>query len=341
MDLTRVVAMVLVVLDHAVIEVAPLAERATSDVRWWVAEALLAVSRLAVPLFIMVSGALLLDPARTEPVSEFARRRLQRVAVPLLVWALTYLTFRKDVLAEPLTGERAVDDLASGSPYYHLYYLYIALGLYALTPFLRRLIGAVDRRTIMMLCGMAFALGIGDQFLRTVLQVGSSNGLTYFVDYVGFYLAGWLLRDVRLRRGQTRTAAAALVAAVAVVVLASATLVELGAGEHWFYPATYLSPAVIAAAVALLLLLQTARLGTSSQSVVRRLSDLSLGTYLVHPMLLDLFRRATVFRREAPSMPGGVDGLLGWVLGLTVGGLLAGMAVTFVARLVPVVRRVF
>lgn len=334
MDLGRVIAMVLVVLDHAVINVRVLADQDTGDVRWWIAQFLLAISRLAVPVFIMISGALLLDPARTEPLGTFARRRLQRVAVPLLVWSVAYLTFYRDVLDQPLTDEDALRRLVAGDPYYHLYYLYIALGLYALTPFLRRLIAAADRQMVVALCGLAFALGITDQFLQWVLQVGANNGLTYFVDYVGFYLAGWLLRDAARNRRLMRAAAPGLALAIALVVLASWALIEAGQGVQWFYPHSYLSPLVIVASIGLYVTLQTSRSSGRGAGRLRRLSDLSLGTYLVHPMLLDLYR-------EDRTMPAGVDGFLGWVLGLTLLGVLAGLTITSVARLVPVLRRVF
>lgn len=333
MDVARVVAMVLVVLDHAVIQAAVLARRDTTAAEWWVAEPLLAVSRLAVPIFIMVSGALLLDPARSDSLRTFAQRRLARVGIPLLFWAIAYLTFRRDVLDQSLSGGQALRDIASGDPHYHLYYLYIALGLYAITPFLRRLIATMEHRSIVILCGMAFLLGAVDQFLRTVLQVGSSNGITLFVDYVGFYLAGWLLRDVGRRQPAGRSAAAA-VFALALVVLVTATLIDTGQGAHWFYPSTYLSPAVIVASIALFLLLQRARPAGRRAKVARRLSDLSLGTYLVHPMILDLIR-------QERTEPDGVGGLLLWVGSLTASGLVGGLVITMVARRIPLLSRVF
>ena len=340
MDVARVVAMVLVVLDHAVIYVSPLYATDTGDPRWWVAEPLLAVSRLAVPIFLMVSGALLLDPARREPLRSFATRRLHRVGLPLLVWGVAYLVYRDivPVLERDLTPDKGVRALLAGEPYYHLYYLYIALGMYALTPLLRRLIATVDRKYVAALCCFAFLFGVVDQFPRFDLHLGATNGFTMFIDYIGFYLAGWLLRDAASPRRAT-AAAAVLVAAMAAVVLGTWALINADEAEHWFYLASYLSPTVIVASLALFVLLQSARLDVRGRTVFRRLADLSLGTYLVHPMVLDLIRPDLDDR--GPTMPPGVDGLLIWVWGLTLAGLVAGLTISFLARLVPGLRQVF
>jgi peptidoglycan/LPS O-acetylase OafA/YrhL len=61
---------------------------------WWISTAFNAFARTCVPLFLMASGATLLDTAKTEPVSRFLARRVQRIIVPLMVWSCVYLADR-------------------------------------------------------------------------------------------------------------------------------------------------------------------------------------------------------------------------------------------------------
>src|SRR5437763_9984766 len=49
------------------------------DRDWWVANFWDAFTRWAVPAYIMLSGALLLDPVRAEHPSDFYRKRLGRI----------------------------------------------------------------------------------------------------------------------------------------------------------------------------------------------------------------------------------------------------------------------
>jgi surface polysaccharide O-acyltransferase-like enzyme len=57
---------------------------------WWWANLYNSASRAAVPLFIMVSGALLLNgPWRG--LKCFASRRIAKVVVPLIAWTFLYM----------------------------------------------------------------------------------------------------------------------------------------------------------------------------------------------------------------------------------------------------------
>ena len=47
------------------------------------------ISRVAVPLFFMVSGYLLLR--KEEPYGEFFRKRALKVVLPFLIWSVIYL----------------------------------------------------------------------------------------------------------------------------------------------------------------------------------------------------------------------------------------------------------
>ena len=88
----------------------------------------------------MISGALLLDPERPQDARH--SRRVARICAPLLFWTLFYLLWR--------TALDWIDDgrldlsfwprkLAHGEPYYHLWYLYMIVGLYLFAPLVRAL----------------------------------------------------------------------------------------------------------------------------------------------------------------------------------------------------------
>src|SRR3954447_23076195 len=77
LDLARVLAIGAVLAVHeAGAAVGARRPGEPADPAWWAANVLDAASRWCVPVFVMVSGALLLDPRRTERPREFYRRRL-------------------------------------------------------------------------------------------------------------------------------------------------------------------------------------------------------------------------------------------------------------------------
>src|SRR5947209_7774316 len=86
LDVLRAFAIVLVVLLHAA---HPVTHDATvGSSRWWAANLYEGGGRCCVPLFIMISGALLLDPGKRENLSAFFRKRVTRVIIPFLAWSL-------------------------------------------------------------------------------------------------------------------------------------------------------------------------------------------------------------------------------------------------------------
>ena len=88
-DMIRAYATFLVVFSHVF---APLvwAYNTTSEPVWLVMNVCDALIRPCVPLFVMISGALLLNPSREESISLFLKKRLTKILVPLILWSLIY-----------------------------------------------------------------------------------------------------------------------------------------------------------------------------------------------------------------------------------------------------------
>lgn len=101
LDLARAIAIIAVVLVHAVAPAVNGTWVAEGGATWWIANVTDSAGRWCVPVFVMVSGALLLDPRRVERPREFYRRRLARIGVPLVVWTLVHLAYRRWWLDEP------------------------------------------------------------------------------------------------------------------------------------------------------------------------------------------------------------------------------------------------
>jgi len=295
MDLARVIAIGAVVLIHVVAPtVSGGAGEALTHPRWWLGNVVDSACRFSVPLFIMISGAPLLA-RRNEGLGEFYLRRLRRIGLPLAFWSVFYLLFRAHVLDQPVTISTALRSTAFAVPYFHLYFLFILLGLYLATPFLRMLVAALPERGVLGLAAGLIALGAADQVLSAFFGAGRANAVTMFLPYLGYYLAGHALQRVQLPRRAVGLAAltfggSVLLTAVGTWVLAR----QYGWTAQGSYLYGYLSPTVIAGALAAFLLLRA--LPTLLPAVGRpgverwvgRLSPLTFGVYLVHPALMAL-----------------------------------------------------
>ncbi|HSK26997.1 MAG TPA: acyltransferase family protein [Jiangellales bacterium] len=289
LDLARVVAIGAVVLVHVLAPAVngTFVEEGTSS--WWLANALNAASRWCVPVFLMVSGALILDPRRVERPRDFYRKRMTRIGIPLVVWTVVYLAFRRWFLAEPVGLTDAGRDVLSGTPFLQLYFLFVLLGLYLIAPFLRIVLRHTTRRMQAGFAAVMLGLGVVDQAAATLAGVGGANAATRFLPFAGYFVAGWVLRDMALDRRIVRIAAAAFVASVVVTAaLTGLTTVPSGWGAGGRYLYGFLSPPVIVMSVSALVLLRSLgqRLGTRHGGRLTALSGLTFGVFLVHPLVL-------------------------------------------------------
>src|SRR2546421_12864729 len=88
-DAVRIIGTIAVVIGH--VSDLRLFSTHVLDRDWWICNCWDAITRWAVPCYIMLSGALLLDPARAEAPGEFYRKRLARIGVPLVFWTIFFM----------------------------------------------------------------------------------------------------------------------------------------------------------------------------------------------------------------------------------------------------------
>lgn len=81
------------------------------------------------PVFIMISGALALDPARGNKPRKFLSKRVWRIRIPLVFWTAVYVVFRRFYLLPTDDGWNPGIAILTGSPFVRLYFLYVLAGL--------------------------------------------------------------------------------------------------------------------------------------------------------------------------------------------------------------------
>lgn len=153
LDLLRCLAILMVVTLHAA---APLLSDPAlmGTPAWYFCLLLDPFSRTGVPLFFMLSGFLLLRDPRTLQVAPFYRRRIPRLAVPLVLWNLIYALADAWSARRPFSPLEYLEGLLDRGCYYHIWFIYLLLGLYLLAPFLKRIVDHASGREVLLLIGI-------------------------------------------------------------------------------------------------------------------------------------------------------------------------------------------
>jgi len=194
LDNARILAIFAVIFVHVSVGVPWHSE--PGSLLWFYGTGCDVLVRWCVPVFVMVSGALLLAPHETETLGDFFKKRMGRVLVPILFWSLLYIVwgyFHENVQV-PFTFSYVVGKLASGKPYYHMWFIYMLLGLYLFTPVFRVIVAHMKTRDLVVFVAAAFAID-AVQSMYEAWYVGESNlFLTWFLTYTPYYLTGYLVR---------------------------------------------------------------------------------------------------------------------------------------------------
>ena len=201
-DLIRTVAIVLVIFLHAAAFPYPIPTDITPEVtgNWWTVNVYGAIGRLGVPLFVMLSGALLLDSSKAdEPLGVFFKKRFNRIGLPMFFWSIAYFAWDFHVHYKPLTIDNILQGTLSGA-YVHLWFLYLLVGLYLVTPVLRVLVKHLDSKRFKYLLTLWFVGTVTVPFINTFGSINFNPVFFVFSGWIGIFLLGTFLQNVKVNR---------------------------------------------------------------------------------------------------------------------------------------------
>ena len=92
-DVIRTVAIVLVIFLHATADLTVPQMDQFEIIRWTTNDVYQSIGRICVPLFVMLSGALLLRPEKHDTIGSFFKKRWARIGLPWIFWGAAYFAW--------------------------------------------------------------------------------------------------------------------------------------------------------------------------------------------------------------------------------------------------------
>ncbi len=246
---------------------------------------------LGVPLFLMLTGALLLQPQKKDTIPAFFKKRWDRIGLPSIFWGSAYFAWDFLVQNIPFTSGVILQGILNG-PYTQMWYLYVLVGLYLLTPILRIFIAHADEGMIKYFV-LIWILGVAILPFLGLFSIYELNSNVFaLTGYVGFFVLGSYLSTLHVRR---RTLAVFLVLGIALTAVGTYALAATSGGTGMYFFQQYFSPTVILASVAAFLLLMTNKPpmlqkdGSPSKisKLVKVISVNTLGIFFIHVMIIE------------------------------------------------------
>lgn len=265
------------------------------SLNWQVLNVYDSAVRWCVPVFVMLSGMFMLDPARKVTYKSLFSKNLLRIATAFVFWSVLYGAWTALELARagtPETMTQIVESVVYG--HYHLWFLYMIMGLYLITPIVRKFIEASSRRDIEYFLLLFVAFTIVSPALSGLPGVKIISNVAYRLDfkmvtgYVGYFLAGYYFKTYDFSPTVKRLIyAAGIIGFVATIGLTWVDSVAWAApNEKWYL---YFAPNVALMSAAVFLFfkehVQGKRLKPRTLKVINSISACSFGIYLIHAFI--------------------------------------------------------
>lgn len=294
-DLLRVVAIFVVVAVH--LSAMHWADVDVNSRAWFAFNLYCTAGKWSVPIFVMISGALFLG--RDVSISSILKKNVARIATVFLFWsgcyALIDLVFRHAplsvVLSQFITG------------HYHLWFLYMIVGLYLLIPLLRPIAQSETLMRYFLLLALIFTFLLPQLVLyfsfispqlSVVIKTVSMYTYCYFpLGFTVYFVGGYYLSRRSFSHREEIMLYCVGIAALLFSIIAPAALSRAqGAPNATFY--NYNDLNVLCTSVPIFVFakqhLNFPRMGEKAYALVRKMSKYSFGVYLVHPMVIELLQ---------------------------------------------------
>lgn len=278
LDLLRIIAIIAVIMIHVSAENWYVTE---VDNKWLMNNFINSIVGMwAVPTFVTISGALLLGNSKFNIKSLFTKY-LPRIIFILVVWHTIYYFYQNPTLSTTNVVQ-CYKNLILGEVYSHLWYLYLVIGLYIITPILNKLVRVLNKNEYIYMLIIGFCLTAGIQTLCYFSKfdfyaIIEPYKVLNFNVMLFYYLLGYYLKKWDIPYGKIT-----LVVSVTLLIIMSIlqNIISVKKGMPITFSGTSNVLAIFIVASLFSVLKNNQKL--KSKLIISKMGKLTLGVYLIH-----------------------------------------------------------
>ncbi|WP_099361285.1 acyltransferase [Fredinandcohnia onubensis] len=271
--------------------------------RWIVGNFFESLTRWAVPIFVMISGALLLRDQRELSFWEFLKKRASKVIIPFVGWSILFYLYGAYKGYFPVSLKQAIKYFINNGITYHFWFFYMIIGIYLITPLLKLLVTHAKRHHLEYFLILWLYASVITRLTEFFIGMKFSIELFFVTDYVGYFLLGYYLYQFEItKRWRTLSYCGLIIGLVGTFALTYVYTIngEGGINDFWY---SYFSPTVLLCAIGLFILFKYQFNKKSLPFLFKEINRASLGIYIIHYWLLNNYLWKTLPKVDAAFNP--------------------------------------
>lgn len=259
---------------------------------WWVGNIYDSLVRFSVPIFLMITGALLLG--KDVSIIVFFRKKITRIILPFIFWTGIYILYnfldQENSLKKPdeLSNINWVIFQFQNGSSYHLWYIYMLISLYPTIPFFNLFLKKIPHfiTPTLVLIWLIFIM----MFSKDLSITNYEFSIKYIFGYFGYILLGYYLTTFSFGKIAERfTGAFIFILGLFITIFGTYfSSLEIGGFDKYFY--SYLTPNVLLMATGIFFLFKNVNYDqlTAGNKIQARFNKHSYGIYLSHILVLNI-----------------------------------------------------
>ncbi|MDR3653999.1 MAG: acyltransferase family protein [Paludibacter sp.] len=264
---------------------------------WWIGNVVDSGVRFAVPLFLMLSGATLLN--KDYKPGEFYKKRFTRVLIPFMFWIVVYWIYRWVTLTPKMQPHDIYTGLKWAGNLFlkegvskHFWYIYMILVIYLFVPFLGTGLRKLNMSAVFVILLFWITLAFMCKSIPMNMYNWSGNYgsklFGYFI-YSGYLVLGYYLVKLPAYSSKIRFLAAAIFILSIIVSAVSTYFFSLNAHKLNLSIYGYLSINTIIQSIALFMWIKDSSFNNNYLAwIIKTISNYSYGIYLVHIIIISI-----------------------------------------------------
>lgn len=177
LDILRIIATIGVLANHIPLAAVHIYDKTATDIDRWLVNGNVHVMHFAVPVFVMITGALLLSPEKMIDYKKILTKYVWRMVVILALvgtvfaWMEIYFQDKHFALEQI---PQAMLNTFEGHTWKHMWYLYMLVGLYLILPVLKSTVNTLEQSQLdcLIIIGFLFTCVMPGLEKFTSISVG-------------------------------------------------------------------------------------------------------------------------------------------------------------------------
>lgn len=284
-DLIRIISCICIILIHTT---SFFDNYSKNSIVWWIGNIIQNFVRTGLPIFVVLSGALMLN-SKEESIGIFYKKRIIKIIIPFFIYNFIYFIFNIYYVIGKFEIEKIFDYIyliIKGPVYEHFWYIYMILGLYICTPFLKKMCKALNQKELNYLTIIILFTSIIKYLLPSLnINIGITD--IVFDGWLSYFLLGYIITNSQfLQKNRKIFSLLGLLSYIITIIDYRSDYINI----HNLYT---LSITMFLQVIALFLILSTVnlKLNSKKKKFLLIFSKYSFEVYLIHGAIMNIIDR--------------------------------------------------